>query len=59
MGVLEVSRSIGDGPYKNHGLTCLPDIKRCQLNENDRLYLVISLQEHFAISSNSSWSLHW
>ena len=36
MGVLEVSRSFGDGPYKNHGVTCLPDIKRCQLTENDR-----------------------
>lgn len=36
MGVLEVSRSIGDGPYKNHGVTCLPDIKRCQLTSSDR-----------------------
>ena len=36
MGILEVSRSIGDGPYKNHGVTCLPDIKRCQLTSNDR-----------------------
>ena len=36
MGVLEVSRSLGDGPYKNHGVTCIPDVKRCQLTENDR-----------------------
>ena len=36
MGVLEVSRSIGDGPYKNHGVSCIPDVKRCQLTDNDR-----------------------
>lgn len=36
MGVLEVSRSIGDGPYKNHGVSCLPDVKKCQLTEDDR-----------------------
>ncbi|CAG5128150.1 unnamed protein product [Candidula unifasciata] len=41
MGVLEVARSIGDGPYKNHGVTCIPDIKRCQLTDNDR-YLMIA-----------------
>lgn len=40
MGVLEVSRSIGDGPYKNHGVTCLPDIKRCQLTQNDRYIMI-------------------
>ena len=42
MGQLEVSRSIGDGPYKNHGVSCVPDVKRCQLMENDR-YTVIPL----------------
>ncbi|KAK0056772.1 integrin-linked kinase-associated serine/threonine phosphatase 2C [Biomphalaria pfeifferi] len=41
LGVLEVARSIGDGPYKNHGVTCVPDVKRCQLTENDR-YLMIA-----------------
>uniref|UniRef100_A0A0B6Z5U5 Integrin-linked kinase-associated serine/threonine phosphatase 2C n=2 Tax=Arion vulgaris TaxID=1028688 RepID=A0A0B6Z5U5_9EUPU len=41
LGVLEVARSIGDGPYKNHGVTCIPDIKRCQLTDNDR-YLMIA-----------------
>ncbi|CAL1527263.1 unnamed protein product [Lymnaea stagnalis] len=41
MGVLEVARSIGDGPYKNHGVTCIPDIKKCQLTEHDR-YLMIA-----------------
>ncbi|XP_025083684.1 integrin-linked kinase-associated serine/threonine phosphatase 2C-like isoform X1 [Pomacea canaliculata] len=40
MGVLEVSRSIGDGPYKNHGVTCLPDIKRCQLTSSDRFIMI-------------------
>ncbi|XP_064641995.1 integrin-linked kinase-associated serine/threonine phosphatase 2C-like [Lineus longissimus] len=41
MGVLEVSRSIGDGQFKKQGVTCLPDIKRCQLTEKDK-YLVIA-----------------
>ncbi|GFS03018.1 integrin-linked kinase-associated serine/threonine phosphatase 2C [Elysia marginata] len=41
LGVLEVSRSIGDGPYKRHGVTCVPDVKRCQLTDNDR-YLMIA-----------------
>ncbi|GFO44593.1 integrin-linked kinase-associated serine/threonine phosphatase 2c [Plakobranchus ocellatus] len=41
LGVLEVSRSIGDGPYKRHGVTCVPDIKRCQLSDSDR-YLMIA-----------------
>ncbi|KAK3714352.1 hypothetical protein RRG08_017191 [Elysia crispata] len=41
LGVLEVSRSIGDGPYKRHGVTCVPDIKRCQLTDNDK-YLMIA-----------------
>ena len=36
MGVLEVSRSIGDGSYKNHGVTCIPDVKRCQITQDDR-----------------------
>ncbi|XP_041378111.1 integrin-linked kinase-associated serine/threonine phosphatase 2C-like [Gigantopelta aegis] len=40
MGVLEVSRSLGDGPYKNHGVTCLPNVKRCPITENDRFILI-------------------
>ncbi|XP_076451535.1 integrin-linked kinase-associated serine/threonine phosphatase 2C-like [Babylonia areolata] len=40
MGILEVSRSLGDGPYKNHGVTCLPDVKRCQLTSNDRYIMM-------------------
>lgn len=40
MGILEVSRSLGDGPYKNHGVTCLPDVKRCQLTPNDRYIMI-------------------
>ncbi|XP_006820150.1 integrin-linked kinase-associated serine/threonine phosphatase 2C-like [Saccoglossus kowalevskii] len=41
MGVLEVSRSIGDGRFKHCGVSCIPEIKRCQLTENDR-YIVIA-----------------
>lgn len=40
MGILEVSRSIGDGPFKKHGISCIPDVKRCQLQENDRFILI-------------------
>lgn len=36
LGVLEVSRSIGDGQYKRCGVTSVPDIRRCQLTPNDR-----------------------
>ncbi|XP_027393882.1 integrin-linked kinase-associated serine/threonine phosphatase 2C isoform X2 [Bos indicus x Bos taurus] len=35
LGVLEVSRSIGDGQYKRCGVTSVPDIRRCQLTPND------------------------
>lgn len=31
LGAIEVSRSIGDGPYKAYGLTCTPDMRKCQL----------------------------
>ncbi|XP_078616047.1 integrin-linked kinase-associated serine/threonine phosphatase 2C-like [Branchiostoma floridae x Branchiostoma japonicum] len=40
LGVLEVSRSIGDGQYKRCGVINTPDIKRCQLTENDRFLLL-------------------
>ncbi|XP_053378531.1 integrin-linked kinase-associated serine/threonine phosphatase 2C-like [Mercenaria mercenaria] len=41
MGVLEVSRSIGDGQYKKLGVTCTPDVKKCALTDNDR-YVIIA-----------------
>lgn len=37
LGVLEVSRSIGDGRFKRCGVTCVPDVMRCTLTDNDRL----------------------
>lgn len=40
MGVLEVSRSIGDGQFKTSGVVCIPDIRRCQLTENDRFIVL-------------------
>ncbi|XP_071110278.1 integrin-linked kinase-associated serine/threonine phosphatase 2C-like [Haliotis cracherodii] len=60
MGQLEVSRSIGDGPYKNHGVICLPDVKRCQLTDHDRFLLLacdglwksFSLQESVDLVNN-------
>ena len=39
MGVLEVSRSIGDGAFKMHGVSSTPDVKKCQLTDNDRSVL--------------------
>lgn len=36
LGILEVSRSLGDGQYKKHGVTCIPDVKKCTLSPNDR-----------------------
>ncbi|XP_038671781.1 integrin-linked kinase-associated serine/threonine phosphatase 2C isoform X1 [Scyliorhinus canicula] len=39
-GVLEVSRSIGDGQYKHCGVISVPDIRRCQLTLNDRFILL-------------------
>ncbi|KAK8758783.1 hypothetical protein V5799_003583 [Amblyomma americanum] len=41
LGVLEVSRSIGDGQYKRCGVSCLPDVMRCQLTPADR-FLVLA-----------------
>jgi len=40
MGILEVSRSIGDGALKNHGVICTPDIKKCTLSCSDRYILI-------------------
>ncbi|XP_052213462.1 integrin-linked kinase-associated serine/threonine phosphatase 2C-like [Dreissena polymorpha] len=40
MGVLEVSRSIGDGQYKTLGVTCAPDVKKCQITDNDRYVIM-------------------
>lgn len=40
MGILEVSRSIGDGQYKKCGVSNIPDIKRCLLNSNDRFLII-------------------
>lgn len=36
LGVLEVSRSIGDGQYKRCGVISTPDLRRCRLTANDR-----------------------
>ncbi|XP_069755167.1 integrin-linked kinase-associated serine/threonine phosphatase 2C-like [Narcine bancroftii] len=40
MGVLEVSRSIGDGQYKHCGVISIPDVRRCPLTFNDRFILL-------------------
>jgi integrin-linked kinase-associated serine/threonine phosphatase 2C len=40
MGIVEVSRSIGDGRFKRCGIISVPDVLRCQLTDNDRFILV-------------------
>lgn len=40
MGVVEVSRSIGDGRFKHCGVISTPDIFKCQLTDNDLFLLV-------------------
>ncbi|KAM4627685.1 arf-GAP with coiled-coil, ANK repeat and PH domain-containing protein 2 [Polymixia lowei] len=40
LGVLEVSRSIGDGQYKRCGVISSPDLRRCQLTHNDRFIIL-------------------
>lgn len=34
--VLEVSRSFGDYQFKKQGVTCIPDVRKCHLTENDK-----------------------
>ncbi|XP_041120213.1 integrin-linked kinase-associated serine/threonine phosphatase 2C isoform X2 [Polyodon spathula] len=40
LGVLEVSRSLGDGQYKRCGVISTPHLRRCQLTPNDRFLLL-------------------
>ncbi|XP_071482557.1 integrin-linked kinase-associated serine/threonine phosphatase 2C-like [Diadema antillarum] len=40
MGIVEVSRSLGDGRFKHCGVSCVPDIKKCQLGASDRFLLM-------------------
>lgn len=53
LGVLEVSRSIGDGRFKRCGVSCIPDVMRCTLTDNDR-YLLLAcdgLWKGFSVDS--------
>ncbi|KAM4770660.1 integrin-linked kinase-associated serine/threonine phosphatase 2C [Rhinophrynus dorsalis] len=40
LGVLEVSRSLGDGQYKRLGVISIPEVKRCPLTHSDRFVLM-------------------
>ncbi|XP_062504937.1 integrin-linked kinase-associated serine/threonine phosphatase 2C-like [Corticium candelabrum] len=40
MGVIEVSRSIGDGRFKHCGVTCVPDVSKFDITTNDRFILI-------------------
>ncbi|GMR36475.1 hypothetical protein PMAYCL1PPCAC_06670, partial [Pristionchus mayeri] len=39
-GVIEVSRSIGDGQFKTRGVTCVPSMRRFTLTEEDKFIIV-------------------
>ncbi|XP_018430113.1 PREDICTED: integrin-linked kinase-associated serine/threonine phosphatase 2C, partial [Nanorana parkeri] len=40
LGILEVSRSLGDGQFKRCGVINTPDVKRCPLTDSDRFILL-------------------
>uniref|UniRef100_A0A915Q4H7 PPM-type phosphatase domain-containing protein n=1 Tax=Setaria digitata TaxID=48799 RepID=A0A915Q4H7_9BILA len=40
MGILEVSRSIGDGQFKAYGLICIPDVKKFSITKDDIFVLI-------------------
>ena len=40
LGILEVSRSIGDGQYKRCGVISTPELKRCRLTSADRFLII-------------------
>ncbi|XP_013888267.1 integrin-linked kinase-associated serine/threonine phosphatase 2C [Austrofundulus limnaeus] len=50
LGVLEVSRSIGDGQYKRCGVISTPDIRRCQLTSNDS-FIILACDGLFKVFS--------
>lgn len=39
-GIIEVSRSIGDGSFKTFGVTYVPDVKKVTLTEDDKSVLI-------------------
>ncbi|XP_077397137.1 integrin-linked kinase-associated serine/threonine phosphatase 2C isoform X1 [Festucalex cinctus] len=50
LGVLEVSRSIGDGQYKRCGVISTPDLRRYQLTANDR-FIILACDGLFKVFS--------
>ncbi|KAK2846512.1 hypothetical protein Q5P01_009511 [Channa striata] len=50
LGVLEVSRSIGDGQYKRCGVISTPDLRRCQLTASDR-FIILACDGLFKVFS--------
>ena len=36
LGILEVSRSFGDGRFKGCGVIATPDVLRCSLTDKDK-----------------------
>uniref|UniRef100_A0A1A8JPS7 Integrin-linked kinase-associated serine/threonine phosphatase 2C n=2 Tax=Nothobranchius kuhntae TaxID=321403 RepID=A0A1A8JPS7_NOTKU len=50
LGVLEVSRSIGDGQYKRCGVISTPDVRRYQLTASDR-FIILACDGLFKVFS--------
>ncbi|KAM3875062.1 integrin-linked kinase-associated serine/threonine phosphatase 2C [Diretmus argenteus] len=50
LGVLEVSRSLGDGQYKRCGVISTPDLRRCQLTTSDR-FIILACDGLFKVFS--------
>lgn len=42
-GIIEVSRSIGDGSFKNLGVICVPDIKKVTLTDDDKFVFTFDI----------------
>lgn len=50
LGVLEVSRSLGDGQYKHCGVIPTPDLRRCQLTGQDK-FIILACDGLFKVFS--------
>ncbi|KAK6732817.1 hypothetical protein RB195_016909 [Necator americanus] len=55
-GIIEVSRSIGDGQFKTHGVTCVPDMKKLTITPNDSLPELVNLKSS---ASSTTISIQW
>ena len=50
LGILEVSRSFGDGRFKGCGVIATPDVLRCSLTDKDKYFNISHVCLHLLIS---------